>query len=560
MKHGLEPLVLSISLVPSKVAGSPSALVRYADGRELFLHSRHDPIEEARFLVSSIEPKERTLYVVLGFGLGYHVKALLAHIPRSAHVLVIEPDEANLSAHFASDPTLRLSRWTRDARLHFFSHHDPHVTPIHLADRMATLRLLSMKMMPHVPTMLTAADFYQALLQEIPRTFPAVMQRHLQTLDHTLENDLRNFWANLATSWHATPVVRLRSLWRGQPLVIVSGGPSLTEALPLLKELGNRVLLLAAASTARILSDAGLRPDLVISVDPYPPNLAHFSGWESAGIPLVYYHRVFRGVLPAYAGPLVRFLMRDEAMLPLMTSRDRASFRRGGTVAFSALQLAHHLGANPVVFVGQDFGFAGGHTHATGALYDRPFDETQLPDDWLTVPGTNGQPVMTSRIHQAYLLHMQEYLLKFSKERPGVTHINTSSSGACIRGMEHIGLRQALADCPSPPRSAREVMARALGVCPSVERGPQASAVSRWLTDLDELVAGPSTRSFEEIFGSFRKTSLYPHVARSYDDLFYCYEARGGQRTAANAEGFATRLQDHLRHVAEDLRSMTVTR
>jgi hypothetical protein len=552
--------VLSISLVPSKIAGSPSAKVRRADGRELFLHSRYDPLEEAALLVSGIEPKERTLYVVFGFGLGYHVKALLAHIPRSAHVLVVEPDEANISARVAPDPTLRLSRWTRDARLHFFSHHDPQVTPTHLVDRMVAWRLLAITTVPHVPSMMTAESFYRALAQEIPRALPAIMQRHLQTVDRALENDLRNFWANLPASWRAAPVARFRSMWRGQPVVIVSGGPSLTRALPVLERLRDRMLLLATASTVTILRDAGLRPDLVISVDPYAPNLAHFGGWTTEGVPLVYYHRIFRDIPQAYGGPLVRFVMQDEPVLPLMPARDRAPFRRGGTVAFSALQLAHHLGANPIVFVGQDFAFGDGRTHADGALYNRTFDRLQVPEDWLEVPGTSGQPVTTSRIFQAYLLHMQEYLLKFSRERPDVRHVNTASNGALIQGTEHVELAQALADCPPLSRPAREVIARALGVHAPVERSLQASTVSRWLADLDRLMATPSSPRFEDIFDAFRSSSLYPHAARSYDDLLYFHEAGAGRQLEAAAPGtLAARFRDHLQQVAGDLRSRMAT-
>ena len=55
-------------------------MIRRADGRDLYLHSRLI-VEEARLLVKDLPRQERTLYVVLGFGLGYHVKELLSTTP-----------------------------------------------------------------------------------------------------------------------------------------------------------------------------------------------------------------------------------------------------------------------------------------------------------------------------------------------------------------------------------------------------------------------------------------------------------------------------------------------
>src|SRR5262249_53992765 len=155
--------------------------------------------------------------------------------------------------------------------------------------------------------------------------------------------------------------------------------------------------------------------------------------WDCSSVPLVYYHRINRLVLPLHTGTKFCFLMHGEPALP-GTTRAESPFRRGGTVAYSALQLAHLLGADPVVFVGQDFAFAGGHTHAAGALYDRRFNENEERADHFTVPGVAGTPVTTNRIYYDYLLLMQDYLLEYARVNPSMTHINTSRVGARIRG------------------------------------------------------------------------------------------------------------------------------
>jgi hypothetical protein len=86
----------SLTIVSSKVRTAPTAIVRVDDGRELLLHSRVDPLEETAFFAAGVTPQERTLYAVLGFGLGYHVRALLERIPESSQVIVLEPADFTL--------------------------------------------------------------------------------------------------------------------------------------------------------------------------------------------------------------------------------------------------------------------------------------------------------------------------------------------------------------------------------------------------------------------------------------------------------------------------------
>jgi hypothetical protein len=543
--------VLSISLLPSKIPGAPTAVVERTDGPPFHLHSRYDPLEEAQFLIRDVALTERTLYVVLGCGLGYHVHELLRRAPASSHVLVIEPDHATLSRRFAKDAATDVGQWIEHPRLHFLAHHDPLIAPIHLADRFAALRMLSVKMVPHVPSTRTAEDYYRTLLTAIPEALPSSIQRQLNLLDRLLENDLLNFWANLRYAWQGHSLASVRGQWLGRPLIIVSAGPSLDRAWADLADAQRHAVILATGTTARALSEKGIRPDAVVSVDPYPNNQVHFEGWDSTGTPLVYYHRILRSVLPDYRGPLWPLTMQDEAPLPLLDRETRLPFRRGGTVAFTALQLAHFLGASPIVFVGQDFAFARGRTHATGAVYSAPFDADNLPPDYTMVPGVSGEPVITSRVFQAFLLHMQEYLLNYARQQPHVRHINTSADGARIEGMEYMSLRDALAGTPSRDEASSafiDTPATRIAVPPDARR----KTVRRWCQELDRVLA--LSGDLVETFAAFRKTDLYRQAASSYDDVVYVYEARGSRAGGPLGQTLSARFRAHLVGVRDCLR------
>jgi len=547
--------MVSVSLVESKTQGAPTALVRRTDGREFYLHSRYDPLEEARFLVRDIPVRERALYAVLGFGLGYHVKELMQRIPRSSHIVVLEPDQACLSGQMLQHGGSRAAAWMHNDRLHFLGQRDPHAAHLYLADTMVRLRLLSFEMVTHIPSTLTAEDFYRALLTGIPRGLPSSFQSHLNSLERMMENDLQNFWANLPHSWDAAPVSCLRGKWSGRPLIIVSAGPSLTAALPILQKAGDRALLLATGSTAGILMARQTRPDLVIAVDPYEANVAHFRGWDHADVPLVYYHRVNRGILSLYSGPRFFFLMRDDPPLPPDNPADKPDFWQGGSVAFSALQLAHYLEANPVIFVGQDFAFAGGHTHAEGSAVDQTYDPSALPKDYFLVPGVRGEPVVTNRMYHSYLLFMQDYLLRYAVSKPAVKHINTSQSGALIQGMECQTLDQALAGLPEPaPVPSQEVIRSALARGRKIPPEAQRLMLQKWCAELGHLLSQVGqARDFGRLFAGFKTTTAYAQAARTYDDICYLYESRyrGGDHQASSA--FGNRFGAHLQWVHEQL-------
>lgn len=552
--------MLALTIIPTKVRHAPTAIVRLENGRELLLHSRIDPIEEAQFLAANVQAEERTLYVVLGFGMGYHVRALLERVPQSSHVIVLEPAAVRLSTRALSQPPGDRTAWLRDPRLHFLAHHDPHLTPLHLANELAARRLLSTTMVPHVPSMQTAGPHYSTLAREIPAALPPSIRQQLNTLDQMLESDLRNYWANLSASWNESRALSLAGQWEGRPAVIVSGGPSLDEALPLIPAIRDQVMLIATGSTARTLVTNGIRPDLVVSVDPHDPNLAHFVGWDSSLIPLVYYHRVHRGIPRVYAGPLFGFDMQDEPPLPLLDRLAASPFRRGGTVAFSALQLAHLLGANPIVFVGQDFAFAKGRTHSAGAIYNQTFDERALPPDYVRVPGIDGGTVVTSRILHAYLLHMQDYILHYGAVKPAIRHVNTSPTGAMIHGMEMLDLRAAVEPCPVPGVSAASTIAEVQARRRSPPLAAQVALLDDWIAELQRVVTNvDGVESFPDIFDAFAATPLCDLPGRSYRDLWFVFETKYQSGRNPTTAALLGRFKSHLRHVLDDLRAMRAT-
>jgi len=88
-------------VVEASKRGAPTASVAVAGSdRRLYLHSRVDPEAEAKRLADGVEIGEAFCYIVGGFGLGHHVRALHARLKGDAFLIVAEPNLQLLRAAF----------------------------------------------------------------------------------------------------------------------------------------------------------------------------------------------------------------------------------------------------------------------------------------------------------------------------------------------------------------------------------------------------------------------------------------------------------------------------
>src|SRR5436190_9263476 len=81
----------SYVVTPSK-SGEPTLALPTPDGRQMQLHSRYKPIDEAKSWVDPLPLEERVAFCVQGFGLGYHVQELFDRAGDESILCVFEPD------------------------------------------------------------------------------------------------------------------------------------------------------------------------------------------------------------------------------------------------------------------------------------------------------------------------------------------------------------------------------------------------------------------------------------------------------------------------------------
>lgn len=306
------------------------------------LHSAYDPVKEAeRFLESRIcDPP--SLVILIGSGLGYLDKVILAKYP-NCRVLSLHSTSLYIQKGGLSDfLSLRYQLWMPESATTLARFLSMHISEMDLEG----LEVLIW------PSMVQADPACQNLVQQVT-AFIKQLQGSFFSLSHFgwrwLNNTLRNF-----ADWQEQVV-----LPKPENIVIAASGPSLQQAIPLLQASRDQLFLLALPSSLAALQHYGLRPDLVVMTDGgyyATQHLQFLSGDVPIAMPLV------AGCVSQH--PRFIFTFNSEFEHVLMQGLDVLSLPWNGTVAANAIMLAMSMTQGKIILAGQDFCGQALHLHA----------------------------------------------------------------------------------------------------------------------------------------------------------------------------------------------------
>jgi hypothetical protein len=446
---------------PSKSGPPTVAVPAGASGRSVFLHSRYEPVEEARRLVADLDPEKHVACYVHGFGLGYHVEAAFERLGDEALIFVFEPDLLLLRTAFEQRD---YSRLIDSRRLTFFTEPDKADLLTRLTPHTAALSL-GVATVVHPPSEQVAPEFHRQMRQWLEE-FGSFGRTSLNTLllngSRTAENIARN------VGWYAASpsISRLKDRFKSKPAVIVSAGPSLRKNKHLLKDAADRSVIIAVQTTLQPLLEMGVEPHFVTSLDYHDICTRFFENLPRRDIrtELVAEPKATSSIFALNPGPL-SLIGSDYAEELLRDMRlNKSGLTSGATVAHLAFYLAEHLGCDPVIFVGQDLGFSDGLCYAPGTSYEdvwRPelsrFCTVEMKQwDQIVrerfilrrIPDHQGRPMYTE---ERLFTYLQQFERDFAKS--GRTIIDATEGGAAKRGASPMPLAEAMARyCREPIR------------------------------------------------------------------------------------------------------------
>jgi hypothetical protein len=304
------------------------------------------------------------------------------------------------------------------------------------------------------PLYLASLPYYRRL-EALLESLADRREVNLNTLRRFGRLWVRNLLANLPLFLRAAGTRELEGLFAGMPALLLAAGPSLEPVLAVLPALAERLVLVAVDTSYRLCRQAGVKPDLLVTVDPQYWNSRHLDWAELEGIllasePSVHPRTFHRPRLPNLHF-MSSFFPLGEALERVAGSRGRVG--AGGSVATSAWDLARLTGARPLYLAGLDLGYPGRRTHARGAFFEErahTLSGRLLPaehQDFLVLTNAGLIPVasaaggitLTDRRMLLYKWWFENQL----KQHPG-SSFTLSADGTRIAGLEYRPLSELL--------------------------------------------------------------------------------------------------------------------
>lgn len=416
--------------------------------RDRFTLHQHTQKERERFEQETSLDQVNAVYIY-GLGLGYHYTYLKEWLEEDTtrDLIFIEEDPAVLSLFMSKDelqeillhPQVHL-RWIFDQdRRDAFYHECANSFPVR---RVAVAALESY------------AEEYSEKFEELKL---ALMRK--STIENALfmENlHYHQLFANLLPNYKRLPKAFYGNGLHGQfkniPAIICGAGPSLSDAVPFLKNMEQKALIIAGGSTITALSSQGVSSHFNFAIDPNPTEYSRLHPSQSYETPLCYGNRLRADVFNTFNGPMgylhtctggySEIWMEQELGLESEDVSEGWS-DEALSVTTLAISTAVKFGCNPIVLVGLDLAFTNMQSYSEGVLeksqvfFDEMKQDTRASEKLLTRTGRDGKQVYTL----IKWIMESAAISGFAKAHPNTEFINATDGGIGFDGIPYISIK-----------------------------------------------------------------------------------------------------------------------
>lgn len=434
-------------------------IINIADkqGRVVPLHSKYDPQKEAARFISKFNLSEKNIVFILGFALGYHIKEILKQA-RLQTFIIIEPNIEIFKLALTSQDFSNLLSFPN---LELIIAEDNTSSLFNNLSRFISLdNMNKIQIIEHSQSISLYPDYYEEVISIIKNIINMNMCNLAAFVSYGKiwqENILQNFFEII----NNPPVDSLFDQFSNIPAIIISAGPSLSKNIKHLSQAKGKALLISVDTALKPLLQEEIVPDIVVSVDAQEANLRHFQGISTQDTALLADATTYYQILRSFQGK--KFITCDENSImswlynyiyfPLLRSSKISILRGGGSVATVAFDFAKKIGADPVIFVGQDLCFSNNGVYAQGTSYqeswinalnkfntlEMQYRDFILAKDLIPYKDIYGNTVYTNNNLASYYEWFRQEIAQ-SK----TTCINATEGGILTQGVTIMPLKEAL--------------------------------------------------------------------------------------------------------------------
>ncbi len=231
-----------------------------------------------------------------------------------------------------------------------------------------------------------------------------------------------------------------------KPAFIVANGPSLDKNIEILKKIKDKGLMIAAGSSVIPLLKEEIKPDAMCILERTEQAfLHHFRGIEyPEELVLLGLAIIDKRNYQTFQGPRIPIFRSREAMNRWVNRfiGDESCLSGGSNVSHLAYEAAIYMGANPIIFVGQDFAFApdGAHHSKKSRYYEGSSQSDYDKNKVVDVDSNDGKSISSTPLWTFFRKGLEEMIMN----TPHITVINATEGGAKINGTTCMPLMEAI--------------------------------------------------------------------------------------------------------------------
>lgn len=420
--------------------------VKNSEGNFIQMNSMYDPYEEAKEICGEIKADyARRLVVVIGVGMGYHLREICNRINEKSVIFVIERD-INILRNL-----LEYEDFSKEIESGKFVFFTGDVDEIRkklrsiISSTTFNLKDIHIIMLPVVEVE------YIRFCREIGQLIEKIRLNHIFNMGNDHQDTLagiRNNYANMHELLWNCGIDEFLELYNGEyrdkPAIVVASGPSLNKNMHLLKDIQDKALILACDGALKPLLEHGIEPHAVMSVERILLTYEWF--YKDKKIPE---NTVL--VAPVIVRPEIFDCFDDSRKIVTLKKSEgvhewlatkikgKGTIPTGSSVAHLCFSFADKLGADPIIFVGQDLAYSPeGYSHGTGVEGGKRVDLNRNGNVY--VKDYNGNNIPSTTTWKSFLIQLEAYI-SGSKAKC----IDATEGGAYKEGTEIMKLEEVIA-------------------------------------------------------------------------------------------------------------------
>lgn len=397
-----------------------------------YIHSPQGPKKEAQQWFEALSLKNNDVIFIFGIGVGYHYKTLQPWLNESPnrYVLFIEPDLNVLSLLFETKLGTTL---LEDKQVEIYTFPENEIDQTAFIQKLIGENILN-------SFIFCALDSYEREYSDLFSfiqhhiSFERAEQRiYAEEMSKFGFAFFNNFYRNLFQLPSAYNGSALFGQFKNIPAIICGAGPSLLQAIPLLKKLKDQAILFGPGSAMNILNAHDILPHFGVHIDPTSETYHRVITQRAYEIPFFYRNRIYYEALQAIHGPhlflhgigLYNIAKWFEKQLGIPTD----IIGEGYNVVNATIEIAHKLGCNPIIIVGLDHSFSEEH-YATGIEKHPLFPSLRIEDKPhmglpIGLKDVRGHPVKS---YWPWIIEAH-WCDHFHRTHPSVNMINATNGG-----------------------------------------------------------------------------------------------------------------------------------